>query len=183
MRPILLSNLIENPEKMNKLSRESLLKLINLTPSYFNKNFIELIDEEIKKLNEATLIEISNLRLVDIRDEICKTRYSAVKNYIDFSTYEYESHLDIFFSGREENIEKLIEKMALHIIFKNYKSVQLTSKSSKVIRIFVIDENFELINLKTFLREFIVKSKNQTYVKIRLFLGSASIFIEPTKYK
>lgn len=167
IKKMLLANIIENQEQINKLSRESLLKLINLIPTYYNKNIISLVDTVISEYKNEELIEISNIRLNDLKSEIFKTKYKIVKDFLDFKVYEYENYFDIYFTGKEINIKKLIEKINTNINYRDFKVIHISSRTIKTPHVLKIGNNHFEIN--TMLQEKLERIKRIETIKIRLY--------------
>lgn len=165
-----LINIIENTEQINKLSRESLIKLVNLIPTYYNKNIIQLIDEIITEYENSQLIEISNIRLNDLKSEIFKTKYKLMKDFLDFKIYEYENYNDVFFTGKEINIEKLLEKLKTNLNYNNFEIIHLSSRTIKtahIIKINKTEENKE--NINKILEQKLKKIKRIETIRLRFY--------------
>lgn len=149
IKKIFIANIIENQDDINKLSRESLLKIINLIPTYYDKTIIELIDNVIKNYKNDQLIEISNIRLNDLKSEIFKKKYKISKDFIDFKIYEYENFNDIYFTGKEINPKKLLEKIKENIKYEEFEILHIFSRTIKTGHIFKInksEKNYEELN-------------------------------------
>jgi hypothetical protein len=127
----------------SKLSKESLIKLINLMPTYTGKNIIEIIDEKIEQYENNISIEISNIKINDIKAEIFKTKYKMMTDLLDFKIYEYENYSDVFFTGKEINIEILLKKLENNITYKDFKVLYISSRTIKTPHVIKI-ENFEI---------------------------------------
>jgi hypothetical protein len=138
---LFISNLIENQNQINNLSRESLLKIMNTLPFYTKKNIFELIDEEIKNYNNETVIELSNMRISDIKSEIYKTKYKTLSDFLDFKIYEYENYYDVYFTGKEVDVEKMIKDLEKKINYENFETIHISSRTIKIPHVFKIKKD------------------------------------------
>jgi hypothetical protein len=115
-----------------------LLKLINTLPFYTKKSIFELIDEEIKNYNNETIIELSNMRINDIKSEIYKTKYKTLSDFLDFKIYEYENYYDVYFTGKEIDVEKMIKHLEEKINYENFETIHISSRTIKIPHVFKI---------------------------------------------
>lgn len=171
MEKLFLSNIVENEEHLSKLSKESLLKILNAITFYKKKSILSLVDEEIEAINDKTVLTISNIRINDIKREIYKTKYKMMVDFIDFKIYEYDDYTDIYFTGKETNVDKLKNKINEKIKWENYQIAHLSSRTIKIPHIQKIkkEENDAEASVSEWIKERITKIKKIETVKIRLY--------------
>lgn len=150
---------------MHKLSRESLIKLVNLIPLYLEKDILKLIDDKISTLENEGDIEISNLRISDLKKELEKKRFSLIIDFIDFKIYEYEKFTDVYFTGTEICCNSLIAKLKKNIKCEDFTVMQITSRSLKTPYLLETKQENIWDNVKLALE----KQKKIETAKIRLF--------------
>jgi hypothetical protein len=137
---LFLKNIIENHSSMNKLSRDALLKIINLIPSYLDKNIIELVDEKIEALNNQYLIEISNIKINDIKSELSKSKHNKISKFQFFKIYEYDEYVDVYFTDKSVNSSTLLEELIKHVSLFNFTIVSLSSRTIRTPHNFYIKD-------------------------------------------
>ena len=160
---------------------------MNTLPFYTKKNIFELIDEEIKNYNNETVIELSNMRISDIKSEIYKTKYKTLSDFLDFKIYEYENYYDVYFTGKEVDVEKMIKDLEKKINYENFETIHISSRTIKIPHVFKIkkDEKDEKENpsINTKIIQKLKKIKRIETIKIRFYFKTefAPVIIKKEK--
>lgn len=162
-------NFIKDEKELNKLSRSSLLKIINMVPMYLNKSILEIIDNEIKTYTNDNLITISNNRINDLRSDISKKKYKSIFIKENYSIYEYSQHIDIYISLLIIDVEKSIKNILEEEIIKNYEILHITSKSIKKPFIFTFEKNENINDKLEKIYKKVIKLKKNDEIKFRFF--------------
>jgi len=166
----MLANLIENEASLNSLSRESLLKLINLIPHYYDKNIIQLIDEKINIYKEEHHITISNMRINNLKSEIFKKKYKMMYDKLNYKIYIYEPYYDIWFSGREIEIEKLISQIKEDVDDKKFKMILISGRTINSYSI-MLKENYIDDEAKTLIFNKLKRISRLDTIRMRFFFN------------
>jgi len=97
-------------KKLETLNKNTIIDLIKLHDSFADTSFIDSIEIVInKETTNPIKIEIFNNKMNNIISDISNTRYQEKTTNKNFTTYIYDSHIDIY-PNSEHDINTIIKK-------------------------------------------------------------------------
>lgn len=130
MNKLFLKNFIDE-KKINTLSRNAAIKILNLFPTFYNKNIIEIIDEKINEIENKELLDIINIRINDIKSEMNKTKYISAYSKENYKIYVYENYKDVYLIPSLININELLIKILNDEILNQWEIIYISSRTIK----------------------------------------------------